>query len=119
MSSKQLQDLFNDLISDGELSETVDGVANVFFNMSGVIKDKNGKYGNSATSPMNIFCHHLKPDADGGTNSILVRLDDKLSRVKNSSELRFNDIADIMGYLALLCQSKGWTTKEMFDALKD
>lgn len=119
MSSKQLQDLFNNLISDGELSETVDGVANVYLNMAGVIKDKNGKYGNAATSPINIFCHHLKPDSDKGTNSILVRLDDKLSRVKNSDVLRFNDIADIMGYLALLCQSKDWTTKEMFDSLKD
>ena len=119
MATKELQELFTDLISDGELSETVDGVAKVFFNMAGIIKDKNGKYGNAATDPINIFCHHLKQDSSGGTNSILVRLDDKLSRVKNSNELRFNDIADIMGYLALLCQSKDWTKKEMFDALKD
>lgn len=119
MALQELQNLFEELGKDGELTPTVDGVAKVYFNMASLIKYKNGKYGNAATNPINIFCHHLNPKADGGTNSILVRLDDKLSRILNSDELRFNDVADIMGYLALLCQSKGWTQDEMFNSLKD
>ena len=41
--------------------------------------DKNKKYGNSALSPLHIF---YKGDSQ---NSILIRLDDKLNRIKNNS----------------------------------
>lgn len=64
---------------------------------------KNTNYGNSAIEPINIF------SKEGNINSILVRLDDKLSRIKNSTELRKNDISDIIGYLILLCVVKNWT----------
>lgn len=64
---------------------------------------KNDKYGNSANSPLRIFS---KADAEEG---IAVRLDDKIGRIKNSKELRKNDISDMIGYLALLCVDKGWT----------
>ena len=64
---------------------------------------KNTNYGNSAIEPINIF------SKEGNINSILVRLDDKLGRIKNSTELRKNDISDIMGYLILLCVVKNWT----------
>ena len=39
---------------------------------------------------------------------ILIRLDDKLKRIKESPEVRKNDIADLMGYLALYCVAEGW-----------
>ena len=32
----------------------------------------------------------------------------KLSRIKNSSELKRNDIADLVGYLMLLMKNNGW-----------
>ena len=48
--------------------------------------------------------------------AILVRLDDKLSRIKNSPELRKNDIFDMIGYLTLLAVQKNWTN---FDELID
>jgi len=41
-------------------------------------------------------------------DNLLVRLDDKLKRVQNADELRKNDIADIIGYLILLCVNQGW-----------
>ena len=38
-----------------------------------------------------------------------VRIDDKISRIMNSGgEIRKNDAADLMGYLALLSVSQNW-----------
>jgi len=46
----------------------------------------------------------------------LNRIDDKLSRIKNSEELRKNDVVDLMGYLVLLCIKKGWMNfKDLID----
>lgn len=63
---------------------------------------KNKNYGNSTTEPVRVFS---KSNANEG---ILVRMDDKLSRIKNSSEIRKNDICDITGYLVLLMKNNGW-----------
>lgn len=64
---------------------------------------KNEKYGDSALSPNNVF---YKGDS---TNSILIRLDDKIGRIKSNQEEkpRVNDVADIIGYCALLLISMG------------
>ncbi len=60
------------------------------------------KYGNSALEPLNLFHKGI------AENSIAIRLDDKLSRIKNSEVgLRTNDICDIIGYFVLLLVSKG------------
>jgi len=75
-----------------------------------LLQEKNKRYGNSALEPLGIF--NKKSASDG----IMVRLDDKLMRVKNSNELRKNDVSDIMGYLVLLCVDKGW---DNFDDLID
>lgn len=64
---------------------------------------KNMKYGDSALHPIRIFS---KLEAG---NSICQRLDDKISRIKNSDKLSKNDVVDLMGYLTLLCASKMWT----------
>lgn len=71
---------------------------------------KNSKYGNSGLEPINIF---NKQSAETG---LLLRLDDKIARIKNSPELRKNDVADLFGYLALVCVSRGWLN---FDEFKD
>ena len=63
---------------------------------------KNKNYGNSATEPIRVFS---KSNANEG---ILVRIDNKLSRIKNSSELKRNDIVDLAGYLTLLMKNNGW-----------
>lgn len=75
-----------------------------------LLQQKNKNYGNSALEPLGIF------NKSGSTEGIKVRLDDKLMRVKNSTELRKNDISDIMGYLVLLCISEDWLN---FDELID
>ena len=68
---------------------------------------KNTKYGNSALEPMEIF---------QGKCKVGQRLDDKLARVKNSDSLKKNDVADLIGYLTLVCIENGW---ENFDEFKD
>lgn len=72
--------------------------------------EKNKRYGNSALQPLAIFS---KQDA---SSSISVRIDDKLSRIKNSPTLRKNDVFDLIGYCTLLCVNQGWTD---FDELID
>ena len=75
---------------------------------------KNMRYGNSALEPQHIF---YKGDAQ---NSILIRLDDKLGRIKANTEStpRVNDVCDIIGYCTLLLISMG-VTKEDIEKLED
>lgn len=79
----------------------------ILSSLGSLLEYKNEKYGNVALQPMGIF-------SDYGT--IGVRLDDKLSRIMNSEELRKNDVADLMGYLVLLCKEHGF---ESFEEFKD
>lgn len=61
-----------------------------------MLVEKNNRYGNSALDPIHIF---YKGSA---TNSIEIRLDDKISRIMNSGKTNKNDMSDILGYLILL-----------------
>lgn len=73
-----------------------------------LLLEKNKRYGDAALNPQNIF---YKGDS---TQSIEIRLDDKLSRIKNNnSNLRVNDISDIIGYCILLLISIGATKKDL------
>ena len=88
-----------------------DKITKVLFGLQNLLHYKNTKYGDSALNPVKIFSKH---DADSG---ILIRLDDKMSRIMNSEEgLRKNDVADILGYLTLYCVEKEWWDfEEMMD----
>jgi len=101
-------------------------------NIRDLLLYKNKKYGDSALKPIRVFAN------DTADNSITVRMDDKLSRMINSSNLsqpekkiftnlfhrvlcnnlglRKNDIADLSGYLILLACAKGWVD---YDDQKD
>jgi len=97
------------------MSDTVqDKIVTTCDGMARLLVAKNQRYGNSALEPMRVFSR--SDPAEG----ILVRLDDKLSRIKYASSegnpLRKNDIADMMGYLVLYCVKQGWTD---FDDLID
>lgn len=72
-----------------------------------LLEHKNKNYGNSALEPLNIF---------SGKSKVGTRLDDKLARIKNSEELRKNDVSDLIGYLILECKDRGWNN---FDEFKD
>ena len=77
--------------------------------MKDLLLYKNEKYGDSALSPNNIF---YKGDS---TNSILIRLDDKISRIKNNTEPkpRVNDVCDIIGYCILLLASMNVSSEDI------
>lgn len=62
-----------------------------------MLKQKNRSYGNSALDPVRIFSRATPKE------QILVRLDDKLSRLKRGDN-RFQEdtVVDLLGYLVLL-----------------
>jgi hypothetical protein len=57
---------------------------------------KNAAYGNSALDPMRVFSRASSEE------QILVRIDDKLSRLARGSAAGEDVIADLLGYLVLL-----------------
>lgn len=62
-----------------------------------LLLNKNISYGNSAIEPLRLF------SSASVEEQIMVRIDDKLSRLKNNQEYPGdNDIDDLIGYLILL-----------------
>ena len=62
-----------------------------------LLLDKNIAYGNSALEPVRIF------STASTKEQILVRVDDKLSRIQRGSEYPGDDtVNDLIGYLVLL-----------------
>lgn len=75
--------------------------------IASLLEYKNEKYGNSALEPLNVF---------QGKCKVGQRLDDKLARVQNNITLQKNDVADLIGYLFLVCKENDWNN---FDEFKD
>jgi hypothetical protein len=94
------------------LTESQKKIVEICESMKDLLLYKNEKYGDSALNPKNIF---YKGDA---TNSIKIRLDDKIGRVRNCEETRVNDVCDIIGYCVLLLASMGVNGNEI-NNLKD
>ena len=70
-----------------------DTLIGIFF----MLIEKNRKYGDSALNPARIF------SKASNIEQLKVRLDDKLSRIKNAQDDEDEDvIADLIGYLVLL-----------------
>jgi len=85
------------------LTDTQQGIVHVFNSMRDLVVEKNRRYGDAALTPKQVFS---KLDAGEG---IKVRIDDKISRIMNSDgTIRKNDVADLMGYLALFSVSQNW-----------
>ena len=84
-------------------------IKEVMGSMTDLLIYKNRKYGDSAINPKKIF---YKGDS---TNSILIRLDDKLGRViaNPDDKPRVNDVCDIIGYCTLLLISMGVTQEDI------
>ena len=99
------------------ISKSQESIAEIVDATKDLLLYKNKMYGDSALNPVGIFAKHIKT-VPANTASILVRLDDKLGRVRNAPALRINDISDIMGYCTLLLVSMG-ATKEDIEKFKD
>ena len=103
--------------SDGEnweveTTESQEKIKMICDAMKDLLLYKNEKYGDSALHPNNVF---YKGDS---VNSIKIRLDDKIGRIKNCTETRVNDVSDVIGYCVLLLASMG-VTKEDIAKFKD
>ena len=96
-------------IQNFEDTPTQQKIKDILSGMTDLLLYKNKKYGDSAINPKKIF---YKGDS---TNSILIRLDDKLGRVMSNTEEkpRVNDVADIIGYCTLLLISMGVTSEDL------
>lgn len=88
---------------------TQEKIVDVLDGMEDLLLYKNSKYGDSAINPKKIF---YKGDS---TNSILIRLDDKIGRVMSNpnENPRVNDVCDIIGYCTLLLISMGITSEDL------
>ena len=74
-------------------------IAKVCDNIKNLLLEKNLKYGDSAINPSRIF------SKASAVEQILVRIDDKLSRISKGAGLIASDedvINDLIGYLVLL-----------------
>lgn len=73
-------------------------VYKVLSEITEMLVEKNQKYGNSALEPLGVFSQLSAKDG------LLIRIDDKLKRIKNGS-LDHDDedvVNDLIGYLVLL-----------------
>lgn len=84
----------NMLLSDKELVQKE--IRKVCDSIACLLISKNEKYGNSALCPQRIF------SKASALEQINVRIDDKLSRIKNEKEDEDEDVtSDLIGYLVL------------------
>lgn len=87
---------------ENQLSQILEEIATMLIS-------KNQKYGNSALEPLGVFSQ--LPARDG----LLVRIDDKLKRIKNGSLDKDDEdvVNDLIGYLILLKMLTKGEAKEM------
>lgn len=80
------------------MNEFANKVSSYLLEIRELLVSKNLKYGNSALEPLGVFS---KLSAKEG---LLVRIDDKLKRIKNGSLEKDDEdvINDLIGYLVLL-----------------
>lgn len=95
-----------------KMSETQKKINRILGAMTQLLITKNSRYGNSILDPMRVFCKKDKEESD-----IPARLDDKLSRIKNSDKIRINDVTDLIGYLVLLLIQLGCTETDILNQI--
>lgn len=79
--------------------KTSTAIAQVCEDIKDLLLEKNASYGDSALKPKRIF------SSSGSTEQILVRIDDKLSRIATRGfrgEQDEDTLSDLIGYLVLL-----------------
>ena len=80
-----------------KLGQTQSDIAAVCDEIKELLLEKNRKYGDSALNPVRVFSH------SDNQEQIRVRIDDKLSRLRNQQQDEDEDVInDLIGYLILL-----------------
>lgn len=86
-----------DQASSKPLPDSALKIADVMDRIKALLIEKNLAYGDSATDPIRLF------SGASAEEQILVRIDDKLSRIARGHEFQGEDtITDLVGYLVLL-----------------
>ena len=91
------------------MTETQLEIAKICDDVKELLLYKNLKYGNSALDPIRVF------SSSDTTEQLLVRIDDKLNRIKHGENILYDDedvIQDLIGYLVLLKISLNKIKKE-------
>jgi hypothetical protein len=79
-----------------KVPQTPTDICCVFDELKQMLLDKNRKYGDSALDPVRIF------SKGSPLEQLKVRMDDKLSRVRNAQDDEDEDpVTDLIGYLVL------------------
>lgn len=91
-------------MTDNDFKKITDSLASL-------LEHKNTNYGGAYKELDTVFGEGISPEIH-----LYTRLNEKLNRIKNSKELRKNDLSDLIGYCILLCKEKGW---DNFDEFKD
>lgn len=79
---------------------TQDAIAAECDAIKAMLLEKNRSYGDSALNPIRIFS---RANTD---EQLLVRIDDKLSRIARGNDYNEDTVADLIGYLILLRVSR-------------
>jgi acetyl-CoA carboxylase alpha subunit len=83
-------------LSETHLSQTQADIASTCDAIKALLLEKNRKYGDSALNPVRVFSQ------SDTLEQMRVRMDDKLSRLRNQQDDEDEDvIADLTGYLIL------------------
>jgi len=88
-----------DSLADDCFIDTQTHVSIICDSIKRLLIEKNKRYGDSALTPVRVF------SKASTVEQLLVRIDDKLSRIKSGAGLLANDedvIQDLIGYLVLL-----------------
>lgn len=82
-------------MNDNKFAEQVN---EILHDIEELLISKNAKYGNSALEPLGVFSQLSAKEG------LLVRIDDKLKRIKNGSLDKDDEdvVNDLIGYLVLL-----------------
>ena len=90
----------------GRAPTTAERIATKCDELKAMLLEKNRKYGDSALNPCRVFSRA------NSVEQILVRIDDKLSRIQNRQNDDDEDaVMDLAGYLILLMIAKEAQTK--------
>jgi hypothetical protein len=94
---KQLDERAGRLLSKAEEAPAGEAIIDCVLSIGEMLIEKNRKYGNSALEPIQVFSDL------GAKEGVLLRLDDKLKRLKNGAADEDEDVLlDIVGYIVLL-----------------
>ena len=86
-------------MDNAEMSDTAALIAKICDDIRDLLLRKNQAYGNSALEPIRVF------SKASSCEQILVRIDDKLNRIKQGANILTEDedvLQDLIGYLILL-----------------